>query len=53
MEALAVNVTVLLLAVLAGLKAAVTPAGSPLAARVTVLLKPWLPSTVMVTVPAL
>jgi len=45
---LAVRVSVLAVAVLAGLKAAVTPAGSPEAARLTLAAKPLCGTTVIV-----
>ena len=48
---LAVNVTVLVLVVLAGLKLAVTPPGRPEAERLTEPLKPLTGVTVMVLVP--
>lgn len=47
----AVKVTVLVVAVLAGLNEAVTPLGSPDAVRVTLPLNPLLGVTVMVSVP--
>jgi hypothetical protein len=50
---LAVNVNVLLLAVLLGLKEAVTPLGTPDADKLTLPLKPFCGVTVMVLVPAL
>jgi hypothetical protein len=50
-ELLAVNVTELEPLVVAGLKAAVTPAGRPAADRVTLPLKPFWPATVMVLPP--
>jgi hypothetical protein len=50
---LAVNVKVLLLAVLLGLKEAVTPLGTPDADKLTLPLKPFCGVTVMVLVPAL
>lgn len=46
----AVNVSVLVAVVDAGLNAAVTPAGSPLAPRATLRVKPPLGVTVMVSV---
>ena len=48
---LAVKVTVLLVVVLAGLKDAVTPLGSPDADKLTLPLKPFTGLTVMVLVP--
>lgn len=48
---LAVNVRVLVLVELAGLKDAVTPAGKPDAAKLTVPLKAFCGVTVMVLVP--
>jgi hypothetical protein len=50
---LAVNVKVLVLAVLLGLKEAVTPLGTPDADKLTLPLKPFCGVTVMVLVPAL
>ena len=50
MEAATVKVAVLVLVVLAGLNAAVVPLGNPVTARLTLLLKPFLPLTVMVLV---
>jgi hypothetical protein len=47
----AVNVSVLVLAVLVGLKEAVTPVGKPEAAKLTLPLKPFCGVTVMVLVP--
>jgi hypothetical protein len=49
-ELLELKVTVLVELVLAGLKFAVTPRGSPETARLTVPLKPFVPSTVTVAV---
>lgn len=49
----AVRVRVLELVVLAGLKDAVTPAGRPLAARLTAPLKPFRSITLMVLAPLL
>ena len=49
----AVNVKVLEVVVLAGLKDAVTPAGNPVALRATDPLKPLIPVTVIVLVPLL
>jgi hypothetical protein len=49
---LAVSVNVLVLAVLLGLKDAVTPLGSPDADKLTLLLKPFCGVTVIVLVPA-
>jgi hypothetical protein len=46
-----VNVTVLVLVVLAGLKTAVTPLGNPLTAKLTLPLKPFCPLTLIVLVP--
>ncbi len=48
---LAVKVSELVPAVLAGLKAAVTPPGNPDTARLTVELKPFCPATLMVLLP--
>jgi len=48
---LAVNVRVLVVVVLPGLNAAVTPLGKPEAERLTLLLKPLCGVTVMVLVP--
>lgn len=48
---LAVNVNVLVLVVLVGLKEAVTPLGSPDVDKLTLLLKPFRGVTVMVFVP--
>ena len=48
---LAVNVTVLLVVVLPGLKDAVTPLGRPEADKLTLPLKPFIGLTVMVLVP--
>jgi len=48
---LAASVNVLVLAVLVGLKVAVTPLGKPLAAKLTLPLKPFSELTVMVLVP--
>jgi hypothetical protein len=42
---------VLVVVVLAGLNAAVTPVGNPVTARLTLPLKPFWPLTVMVLVP--
>ena len=50
-ELLAMSVRVLVLVVLIGLKEAVTPEGSPLAARLTAPVKPFSGLTVMVLVP--
>jgi hypothetical protein len=49
----ALNVSPLLLVVLAGLKAAVTPLGMPDTARATLPLNPFWPATLMVLVPLL
>jgi hypothetical protein len=49
---LAVSVNVLVLAVLLGLKDAVTPLGSPDADKLTLPLKPFCGVTVIVLVPA-
>jgi hypothetical protein len=48
---LAVSVNVVVLAVLAGLKDAVTPLGNPVADKLTLLVKPFCGVTVMVLVP--
>ena len=48
---LAVNVNVLVFAVLVGLKDAVTPLGSPETDKPTLLLKPFRGTTVIVLVP--
>ena len=48
---LAVSVSVLVVVVLPGLNAAVTPPGSPEADRLTLLLKPFSGLTVIVLVP--
>jgi hypothetical protein len=48
---LAVSVNVVVLAVLAGLKDAVTPLGSPVADKLTLPVKPFCGVTVMVLVP--
>ena len=48
---LAVKVSALVLVVLAGLNAAVTPLGRPVAARLTLLLKPLISLTVIVLFP--
>jgi hypothetical protein len=50
---LAVNVTVLVVVVLPGLKDAVTPLGRPEADKLTLPLKPFTGLTVMVLVPLL
>ena len=50
---LAVRVSVLVLVVLAGLKLAVTPAGSPEADKLTLPVNPFVGVTVMVLVPLL
>jgi len=47
----ALNVRVLVFVVLAGLNDAVTPLGKPEAARLTLLLKPFCGTTVMVVAP--
>jgi len=48
---LAVSVNVVVLAVLAGLKDAVTPVGNPVADKLTLPVKPFCGVTVMVLVP--
>ena len=52
-DADAVNVNTLLAAVVAGLKAAVTPAGKPVAARLTVPANPFWSMTLRVAAPVL